>query len=79
MTLEQLRQQVLQLPAHDRAILAQDLIGSLETLESSEGLSQAWLDEIARRSDALHRGEMKADDWRTSLGRVRERLAEKRS
>lgn len=79
MTFEQLRQQVLQLPAHDRVVLVQDLIGSLETLESSDWLSNAWRDEIARRSDALHRGEMMADDWRTSLARVRERLAEKRS
>lgn len=79
MTLAQLRQQVLLLPAADRAVLVQDLIGSLEALPSSEGLSQTWLDEITRRSDALHQGDMKSDDWRTSLGRVRARLAERLS
>ena len=79
MTLEQLRQQVLLLPVQDRASLIRELIESLETSSTDEGISQAWLDEIARRSDALHRGEMKCDDWRTSLGRVRERLADKLS
>ncbi|MEZ6043684.1 MAG: addiction module protein [Planctomycetaceae bacterium] len=77
MTLEQLRQQVLLLPVQDRAALIRDLIDSLEPDESSEPISQSWLDEIAARSDALHRGEMECEDWRTSLGRVRERLAGK--
>lgn len=79
MTLEQLRQQVLLLPLQDRASLIRELIESLETSETGEEPSQAWLDEIARRSEALHRGELECDDWRTSLGRVRERLAGKLS
>jgi len=77
MTLEQLRQQVLLLPVRDRTALIRDLIDSLEMDESSEQISQSWLDEIAARSDALHRGEMQCADWRTSLERVRERLAGK--
>ena len=77
MTLEQLRQQVLLLPVRDRTALIRDLIDSLEPEESGEQISQSWLDEIAARSDALHRGEMQCADWRTSLERVRERLAGK--
>lgn len=79
MTSEQSRQQVLLLPVQDRASLIRELIESLETSKTGEAISQGWLDEIARRSDALHRGEMTCDDWRTSLGRVRERLAAKLS
>ena len=79
MTVEQLRQQALLLSASDRVLLVKDLIVSLETMSSSEGISQSWLDEIVRRSNALHQGEMTTDDWRASLGRVRERLAEKLS
>ncbi len=79
MTLEQLRQQVLLLPVQDRASLIRELIESLESGETGEEISQSWLDEITRRSEALHRGEMECDDWRTSLGRVRERLVGKSS
>lgn len=78
MTLEPLRQQVLLLPVQDRASLVRELIESLES-SVDETISQSWLDEIARRSEALHRGEMECDDWKTSLGRVRERLAGKSS
>lgn len=77
MTLEQLRQQVLMLPIQDRTALIRDLIDSLEMDEISDQISQSWLDEIAGRSDALHRGEMECADWRTSLERVRQRLAGK--
>ena len=79
MTLEQLREQALKLPVQDRAALIHDLIDSLEASISAFEIPAAWLEEIARRSDALHRGEMECDDWRTSLGRVRDRLAGKAS
>ena len=42
-------------------------------------LEEAWLEEIEARAEALDRGEATADDWQTSLERVRRQLREGRS
>ena len=75
-TAEQIRDLALQLPPEGRASLAKELIESLEPGESLEGVEAAWLEEIESRADALDRGESTADDWKTSLDRVRQQLRE---
>lgn len=82
MGFDELREQVLTLPNEDRATLARDLINSLpDSCRDSEQLQlpQGWLDEINARSDALGRGELEGDDWRTSLERVRSGIATRKN
>ena len=75
---EQVRDQALQLPAEDRALIARDLLESLETRDSPETVEAAWLEEIEARAEAYETGQMMADDWKSSLERVRKRLRERR-
>jgi len=66
------------LPLEDRAQLARELIESLEPADSDVALEDEWLDEIESRADAFDRGEASADDWQSSLARVRKELREGR-
>jgi putative addiction module component (TIGR02574 family) len=75
---ERIRDQALQLSAAERALLARDLLESLETSESPEVVEAAWTEEIETRAEAYERGQMAADDWQTSLDRARERLRARR-
>jgi len=77
-TTQQLRDQVLLLPPEDRALLAKDLLESLEPSESIDAVEAAWLDEMENRAEAYETGQMKAHDWQVSLERVRQRLRERR-
>ena len=71
--------QALGLPVEDRALLARDLLISLESEEIDDDAEATWLDEIEARSDAVARGEFTAMDWRESLDRIREQLALRRA
>ena len=71
---EQIRDQALRLPAEDRALLARDLLESLEPHEAPEAVEAAWLEEIEARAEAHAAGQMAADDWQPSLERARQRL-----
>jgi len=53
MTIDQLERALLELPAHERARLAERLISSLE--QESE-VEQAWYDEAERRLEQLQAG-----------------------
>ena len=55
-TLKNLARTVVQLPAKDRAYLAECLLDSLEDAD----LEQAWLDEAKRRRDEVRSGKVKA-------------------
>lgn len=78
MSTAEVRELVLGLPAEDRASLARVLIESLDPAEPDLAIEETWLDEIEARAEALDRGEATADDWQTSLERVRRQLREGR-
>ena len=68
----------MQLSAVERALLARDLLESLEADEAPDVVEAAWADEIEARAEAYERGQMPADDWQISLERARQRLLERR-
>src|SRR5437660_12269153 len=71
MSAAEVRELALALSERDRARLAQELIESLDPAQPDAETEQAWLDEIENRAAALQRGDATADDWKTSLDRVR--------
>lgn len=78
-TTDHIRDLALQLPPKGRALLAKELIASLEPEESSDDVESAWVEEIERRAESLERGEATADDWEVSLDRVRRQLGQGRN
>lgn len=79
MSTAQVRELALGLPSQDRASLARELIESLEAEEPADDIEAAWTEEIESRAEALDQGNARADDWKTSLERVRHQLREGRS
>ena len=71
---DELLQQVLALSPDDRAVVASALEESLhqECFSNPEALA-AWTAELERRAEAVERGVMPTEDWRTVLGRLRGR------
>jgi putative addiction module component (TIGR02574 family) len=78
MSVAEVRQLALELSADERALLARDLIESLDEGDSEADVEQTWREEIEARAEALARGQAHADDWKTSLDRVRGQLREGR-
>lgn len=69
---EEIEQLALSLPPDDRAWLAEVLEQSLEPGDfATAEIAAAWNEEIERRAKAYERGEMPAEDWRTSMTRLR--------
>ena len=72
-TLEEIRETVLRLPRGDRAVLAEQLLESLDPQTTIEE------DELARivveRAEALDRGETTADDWEDSFQWIQEEFS----
>lgn len=69
-----LLEQALALPEQERADMAYQLLLSLESKGFDFGAEDAWADEIMARSDAVHRGDYKARDWREALEDIRHNL-----
>lgn len=77
-TVDLLREQLLTLPVRERASLATLLLASLEA-EPLEGTSQQfWKEEAESRSLAYSQGQLTASDWRESVDRIRQVLAQRR-
>jgi putative addiction module component (TIGR02574 family) len=77
---EQIAQQALALPPEDRTYLADVLEQSLTSGEfATPEIAAEWMVEIDRRIAAYDRGETVPVDAKTSLERIRERLAKHRS
>lgn len=77
---EEIAQQALALPPEDRTYLADLLEQSLTSGEfATPEIAAEWTAEIDRRIAAYDRGETVPVDARTSLERIRERLAKHRS
>jgi hypothetical protein len=75
---DELRTQAMQLPSHDRALLARDLLLSLEAGDFADDAEAAWAAEIEARSAAVAAGNYTASEWRESIGRLREDLRQRR-
>ncbi len=67
-----LREELLALPASTRALLAQDLMTSLDS-ESDADVEWAWLELAERRLDELKTGQVEAVPGPAVLERVRNR------
>ena len=68
-TASTLLKQVLDLPEHDRAEIANRLLESLEK-EIDEDVDGAWAREIERRCAALDSGEAVTSDWNDFRARI---------
>ncbi|HVT05721.1 MAG TPA: addiction module protein [Thermoanaerobaculia bacterium] len=64
-----LLQQALELPAETRAEIAAELIASLDR-ETGEEVQRAWAREIQRRVEAVRKGALRGEDWRTVLAEI---------
>jgi len=73
MTRETLEAKLLQLPAEERAHLAQVLI---ESLDEQPALDPAWLEEAERRAAELASGSVKPVPAADAIAEARRRLAE---
>lgn len=58
-TILDFEKQALKLPVHDRAMLAERLIASLDELSSAEN-EKMWVEEAEARYEAYKRGELTA-------------------
>lgn len=73
MTLEQILDEAMRLPAEQRAIVADRLLGTLGKDEDFE-ISPAWREEITRRIAAIDAGEMQTLDADAVFERMRRML-----
>ena len=73
-SLETIREAVFQLPPHDQATLAEEILSTLGDLPSPDDAELARL--VRDRAAALDRGETTASDWQEAMARVRSTFAE---
>jgi putative addiction module component (TIGR02574 family) len=77
-TSDDILQRALQLPQHERAGLAHQLILSLDGVDldepKEEGYDEAWAAEIQRRLKSFDRGEITAQPWQEALAEIREQV-----
>jgi putative addiction module component (TIGR02574 family) len=77
MTTEDLLAQVLQLPRHERARVAEQLLSSLE--EPEEQVAVAWALELERRSREIAEGKVRTVEWETARAEVVKDLERRRA
>jgi hypothetical protein len=70
LTLDQLAEQALQLPAESRALLADRLVESLDLAQPDE-LLRLWSSEAIRRRDEIRSGRIKPIEGEQALAEVR--------
>ena len=78
MNANKLLQAALSLPPEERALLAHNLLGSLDGPAES-GSSEAWIAEIEKRAMDLADGTVLPVDWVVARERIRRRLRAQRS
>jgi putative addiction module component (TIGR02574 family) len=69
--IQELEAEVLRLPSHERARLAEVLISSLD---EEDEIEQAWADEAERRYEELRSGAVKGVPAEEVIARVRSQL-----
>jgi len=67
---ESLLNQALQMPAQDRAVIAERLISSLDT-EIDQDVEMAWQQEVQKRVDEVDKGVVACIPWEKVLLRLR--------
>jgi len=67
---DQIEMEVLELPVHQRAALAQKLLASLDNIDDQEN-DRLWLDDAQRRITAYRSNSMTAGDAYVALEEVR--------
>ena len=73
LTVEQLTNEAMQLPAASRAELAEKLVGSLDFADSDD-IQKRWIEEAIRRRDEIRSGEVKSIPGDEVLAEVRRSL-----
>jgi len=77
MTTEDLLAQVLDLPRHEQARVAEQLLCSLEEPEGQ--VARAWAHELERRSREIAEGQAQTVEWETARAEVLKELAQRRA
>ena len=78
MSIEELFAQVLRLPRHERARLAQEVLSSLEELDD-EVVAASWAGELERRSRELAEGEVQSVEWSSARTDILKELEDRRA
>ncbi len=72
MSFEELKEELLRLAPEARALLARELLASLETMSDAE-IEKLWVDEAIRRDEELDKGTGRAFPAEEVLKRARDR------
>lgn len=75
---QELLAQALQLPMDERAMMAHELLLSLDSEPVDDGYEEAWEQELANRVKLLHEGKAELLDWREAHAEIRKELREKK-
>jgi putative addiction module component (TIGR02574 family) len=78
MTRERLISELMNLPPHERADVARQIISSLDGPSDADA-AQAWVQEIERRVREIRDGSVQLADWEDVKARIKARLAAIRS
>lgn len=78
MSTEELLAQVLLLPRHERARLAEEVLSSLEEPDVEE-VAAAWAGELERRSREVAEGKVQTVDWSTARAEILKELEDRRA
>jgi putative addiction module component (TIGR02574 family) len=73
MTIEQIAKEALALPSESRALLADKLVESLDTVALSN-MDRTWLAEVKRRHEEVRSGEVQTIPGDEALAKVRRGL-----
>jgi len=73
MTVEELKSQAMQLSVHERAVLAEHLLASLEEDDGAD-VEAAWLNEARRRRRAFRDGQISAVSAESAIKDARAKL-----
>ncbi len=78
MSTNRIRDEALLLPSDERAMLAQELLRSLDSPADS-GADEAWLVEIEKRVNEVADESVQSVDWQKAKERIAKRLRERRA
>ncbi|KYF93773.1 hypothetical protein BE20_08370 [Sorangium cellulosum] len=78
MSAEELLAQLLLLPRHERARLAEEVLSSLEEPDAEE-VAAAWTGELTRRAREVAEGKVQTVDWGTARAEILKEIEERRA
>jgi putative addiction module component (TIGR02574 family) len=77
MEVDELLAQVLRLPRHERARVAEELLSSIE--EPDEEAAAAWVTELEKRSQEVAGGSARVISWEAAQAEMKMDLAQRRA